>query len=117
ASSWSPRERGWTGLKGYIKNSHRVVPARAGVDRTHRASRSRPGGGPRASGGGPAAFTLEKFENAWSPRERGWTIVLVLELVLELVVPARAGVDPGPSSSSRACTGGPRASGGGPSGS
>ena len=73
ASTWSPRERGWTLGAQLAEEGLSVVPARAGVDRGTCGSDSRLRSGPRASGGGPVVDYGFIREEMWSPRERGWT--------------------------------------------
>ncbi len=91
---WSPRVRGWSRARAY--------PASA---------RKR---GPRACGGGPGDWAPPCQSQLWSPRVRGWSHVSGHEVVLALVVPARAGVVPGPGAPRVAGPCAPRACGGGP---
>ncbi len=111
----SPRERGWSQPGRTRRQRHEVFPARAGVVRTARATRSAARGLPRASGGGPSTTRATPARRSSSPRERGWSgVVDVVGRHFE-AFPARAGVVPGRSPGARAWPGLPRASGGGPS--
>ena len=111
---WSPRERGWTDFERTYSYSGNVVPARAGVDHVQAHLTRARICGPRASGGGPAAYPTTPTIPAWSPRERGWTQRADLLGAVAKVVPARAGVDPWVVCVGRRRISGPRASGGGP---
>src|SRR5690606_12348238 len=89
-------------------------PAYAGVD--HRPHARYGGGrsGPRVRGGGPAHGARERATAGWSPRTRGWTVLLRLLWVGLTVVPAYAGVDRITAVAMGGTDSGPRVRGGGP---
>ncbi len=115
-SSCSPRERGWSGHHAHGRRGHHVLPARAGVVRGWCSGRLPGRSAPRASGGGPPAHSPPGVDYACSPRERGWSAHRADRVLLELVLPARAGVVPHRAFRSSAPLRAPRASGGGPPG-
>ena len=80
----------------------------------HRATESRTGCAPRASGDGPTTHGAPGAVPRCSPRERGWSVGVVAERRRQFVLPARAGMVPWRcgGKSSGACA--PRASGDGP---
>ncbi len=112
--TWSPRRRGWTGGLPGTRQTARVVPAQAGVDRRRRRGGRTAARGPRAGGGGPYVVGGAVQSAPWSPRRRGWTAAAGAPGGAGPVVPAQAGVDrarlPQPVGRLR----GPRAGGGGP---
>ncbi len=114
AGSWSPRVRGWSRDVPPLRAGRDVVPARAGVVPRRRRGRWCRSCGPRACGGGPDRSGYTYFATAWSPRVRGWSRSLGRRDLVQVVVPARAGVVPPPSPSSTSSSCGPRACGGGP---
>ncbi len=91
-----------------------VVPAHAGVVPQVLHSDRRRDRGPRACGGGPALSDSRYGQLKWSPRVRGWSLLGVGGDLGNLVVPAHAGVVPGPKAPFRDSERGPRACGGGP---
>ncbi|REH30690.1 hypothetical protein BCF44_12348 [Kutzneria buriramensis] len=89
---------------------------RAGVVRSGGCRRRRPGCALRASAGGPHRGARRRIQALCSPRERGWSRLGDGRCGAENVLPARAGVVPGPRRSARSRSNAPRASGGGPAG-
>ncbi len=110
----SPRERGWSPVADTPKNDAWVLPARAGMVPARGLRRPRPGRAPRASGDGPVASALGGAAHECSPRERGWSLARVLDGAQGRVLPARAGMVPGPARSPPGPRCAPRASGDGP---
>ena len=110
----APRERGWTlGLK-IIREVTRGCPARAGMDPS--TTTTRPGRRrlPRASGDGPFGHRKLTGSQTAAPRERGWTRRLLDDRRPVSGCPARAGMDPRPTSAIWCAAWLPRASGDGP---
>ncbi len=114
ALACSPRERGWPPFLEPFPEPFRVLPARAGMALVDAAATSQSGGAPRASGDGPGGRGRHVTEWRCSPRERGWPVVVGRELGDRRVLPARAGMAPGPSACARRAQRAPRASGDGP---
>ncbi len=111
---FSPRERGWSARARPRWCHHGVLPARAGVVRSRRATRSRAPSSPRASGGGPAPTLVAAGVDPFSPRERGWSDGADARRAGASVLPARAGVVRSDRRPSACGPRSPRASGGGP---
>ncbi len=110
----SPRSRGWS-LPGYAwDDKAAVVPALAGVVPRPQIHRVGPVGRPRARGGGPTPVRTTHDSCGSSPRSRGWSHPRAHHTRLLRVVPALAGVVPGPRRGHGRCSGRPRARGGGP---
>ena len=107
----APRERGSTlaGLPGHLAEP--VCPARAGIDPTAWPASGRRCRLPRASGDRPIGRGITADLERSAPRERGSTPGLLRARLGHLVCPARAGIDPCPRATSRACARLPRASG------
>ena len=73
-----------------------------------------PAGSPRASGGGPSVTSTSTSAGAFSPRERGWSLILQRKRFEDVVLPARAGVVRSLAAPHLFGGRSPRASGGGP---
>ena len=71
----------------------RIVPARAGVDRSVRRWLRWETDCPRTRGGGPEAWHIGYWVFRLSPHARGWTARGSMRGVGARIVPARAGVD------------------------
>ena len=130
----SPRTRGWSHWFTITHSAFDVLPAHAGMVRPgdhgrageHRAPHAGmvpccPGSwrvlsrAPRARGDGPAPISMVSADTACSPRTRGWSDAVEADDIVDVVLPAHAGMVPGdrrPSSSRRRA---PRARGDGPS--
>ena len=55
----------------HTEGNKKVDPARAGMIRRSGCWPVRRTGGPRASGDDPIIFRMQKYPEAWTPRERG----------------------------------------------
>ncbi len=91
-----------------------MVPAQAGVVPTPSTAGWPKASGPRARGGGPPSSNSATSACSWSPRTRGWSRGMRTFIPTGGVVPAHAGVVPGPRTGRAGASGGPRARGGGP---
>src|SRR5690606_30326899 len=110
----SPRTRGWS-LRALAGQETRVVlPAHAGMVPRPRLRSTTTTGAPRARGDGPAAGGFHYGSRECSPRTRGWSQIRDLREVLDLVLPAHAGMVPRPASKTMSSRGAPRARGDGP---
>ncbi len=110
----SPRERGWPPGPVRPPARPRVLPARAGMAPLPRRVRQLPFRAPRASGDGPRSRSASTTSAMCSPRERGWPLLVDPGVLLDLVLPARAGMALNLPSSTLGRTRAPRASGDGP---
>ncbi len=110
----SPRERGWSQASYPADFLDWVFPARAGMVPIASDHAIGCGRVPRASGDGPYSGYLSADIDVCSPRERGWSLRLLLSASKGWVFPARAGMVPPNilSPESSFCV--PRASGDGP---
>ncbi len=72
--------------------SHPAVPAHAGVVPARHEHLAEGSGGPRTRGGGPALEDHHPVRRTWSPRTRGWSLVLLVGQLDGRVVPAHAGM-------------------------
>ncbi len=88
----SPRERGWSREAACARRACAVFPARAGMVRSEALGRAGAEGVPRASGDGPAEHAREILQVMCSPRERGWSVLVVVGVPEVVVFPARAGM-------------------------
>ena len=132
----SPRRRGWSrldvehGLVGVVlpaqvgvvpspgcscSRTRPVLPAQAGVVPRSRCLPAARSGAPRAGGGGPATVPVGTGYVGCSPRRRGWSHRGRGGGEGEPVLPAQAGVVPGPDPVGPVARRAPRAGGGGPS--
>ncbi len=111
---WTPRVRGWTGIRLPMYAFSRVDPARAGMDPGGRCTQMCLAGGPRACGDGPGPDLRTQIPVLWTPRVRGWTRGHARQLADDVVDPARAGMDRMGCSSPPSTPGGPRTCGDGP---
>ena len=114
-TAWAaPRERGWT-LVGDAGGGYPAgCPARAGMDLPLTDRGKVVGGLPRASGDGPRVGDAQPLHSVAAPRERGWTLPVVLPLSDFRGCPARAGMDPLSAAAAVSSSWLPRASGDGP---
>ena len=110
----APRERGWTHHRDSSTGVQPGCPARAGMDPSRNGLRGSNYGLPRASGDGPTVGTASQCSPKAAPRERGWTHQGQRHGRPGVGCPARAGMDPEPSCSTRRPVRLPRASGDGP---
>ncbi len=90
---FSLRVRGWTELIVHLGAVELVFPARAGMDRIRNSGVSQNRGFPCACGDGPATGLKDIVIGSFSLRVRGWTKDTVCWMCLDLVFPARAGMD------------------------
>ena len=113
-NSAAPRERGWTQRVRPRTGPPLGCPARAGMDPS--TTTTRPGRRrlPRASGDGPFGHRKLTGSQTAAPRERGWTRRLLDDRRPVSGCPARAGMDPRPTSAIWCAAWLPRASGDGP---
>ena len=88
----SPRTRGCTAAAGAKDEGPDIVPAHAGVYRSHGVSASRWNHRPRARGGVPSIRLDEFYRTLSSPRTRGCTGERSQEDEAGAIVPAHAGV-------------------------
>ncbi len=114
AGRWSPRTRGWSRVGPPVDRGPSVVPAHAGVVPARSGGRPGSSRGPRARGGGPGGPLAASSVTKWSPRTRGWSRDRLGHHHGGTVVPAHAGVVPGPVRHRLTRRRGPRARGGGP---
>jgi hypothetical protein len=90
---YSPRARGWTGLRRIRFRDCDVFPACAGMDLVQNAPIAASAGIPRVRGDGPCVVDCPDDVPLYSPRARGWTDVGVSKRGGEAVFPACAGMD------------------------
>ena len=110
----APRERGWTRIQGGARDGEAGCPARAGMDPSPARRTTAPWRLPRASGDGPRVGDAQPLHSVAAPRERGWTLPVVLPLSDVRCCPARAGMDPLSAAAAVSSSWLPRASGDGP---
>ncbi len=100
----SPHARGWTLAGSYGLVPVELLPARAGMDPVDLPTPPFPVPAPRTRGDGPVPFGhYKRFDNC-SPHARGWTPGRGHDRTRPPLLPARAGMDPTPPSTS-SCTG------------
>ena len=109
-----PRERGWSRAGRSERIDHRVSPARAGMVPQGGAGAAACRSFPRASGDGPSQHRSRRPKRWFPPRERGWSLGVVVLLERAHVSPARAGMVPRLPVAAHVMFGFPRASGDGP---
>ena len=110
----SPRRRGWSVRAGLYGSIRGVLPAQAGVVRSHTTRPRRTRGAPRAGGGGPRLVMDEALYLSCSPRRRGGSGQISAHVAGDNVLPAQAGVVRAVTRARQGPTGAPRAGGGGP---
>ncbi len=93
---WSPRVRGCSRPLGLDALFVEVVPARAGLFPGRTRTARSPGSGPRACGVVPIIGWTTAAWDWWSPRVRGCSLDAQQGGHRREVVPARAGLFPGP---------------------
>ncbi len=104
ARSCSPHARGWTRHGVAHRGSGGLLPARGGMDPGRPRPHTRGTAAPRTRGDGPAKSAAGVSVRGCSPHARGWTLAHVRVLFGGPLLPARAGMDPTPPSTS-SCTG------------
>ena len=114
ATGDSPHARGWTPNTRTHKEATPGFPARAGMD--PRRSTSHPSGRwiPRTRGDGPSTNWHDDTKPPDSPHARGWTVPGHAGRQAQVGFPARAGMDPRPTSTPGTRGGIPRTRGDGP---
>ena len=110
-----PHARGWTVSEPVLYIDPTVSPARAGMDRHHlrELDRSRQCF-PRTRGDGPVCIWTSHTKNPFPPHARGWTVLRRGFLLRPAVSPARAGMDPSPTTTGWSPSRFPRTRGDGP---
>ena len=116
ASSFSPREWGWSGEKGQKPPTGAVFPTRVGMVRNRRNRRLRRRSFPHASGDGPPCALISTIADAFSPREWGWSELDEAYDAMCDVFPTRVGMVRKALPSPRPLYRFPHASGDGPTG-
>ena len=112
--AFSPRMRGWTDQSSRAARRLCVFPAHAGMDRNIHTPTDTESCFPRACGDGPEVKAVVNLMDVFSPRMRGWTALLRLEMTLASVFPAHAGMDRIPHAPAIVNSSFPRACGDGP---
>ena len=110
----SPRQRGWTPEGTRVNTSPPDFPAPAGMDLWRAIRARRCGGFPRASGDGPFQHRPAGCSRWISPRQRGWTHLVMGAHRVGGDFPAPAGMDLGLIARVLPAVRFPRASGDGP---
>ncbi len=110
----SPRTRGWTPDRWELIRDRLLLPAHAGMDPVPEPGPGRPCAAPRARGDGPPNGACTCRWPACSPRTRGWTQARLDGWRAPNLLPAHAGMDPGPARRVARPEPAPRARGDGP---
>ncbi|KAF0093298.1 MAG: hypothetical protein E1N59_2990 [Puniceicoccaceae bacterium 5H] len=92
-ASYSPPAWGWTGTEADSRLCLTVFPTRVGMDRSDDQRKHETHGIPHPRGDGPHLANAFVPSMRYSPPAWGWTVVLVLELVICDVFPTRVGMD------------------------
>ena len=90
--------RGWSYVNQHESISNIVIPANAGVILDPIISNDNPSSYPRECGGDPKAKKETGVGYVLSPRMRGWSVDTPTGYIMDVVIPANAGVilnDPG----------------------
>src|SRR5690606_18737342 len=109
-----PHARGWTLHDAGVITYVRLSPARAGMDLWSDLRISEPLPLPRTHGDGPALLRFHQKTLGSPPHARGWTAQFPERTHCDALSPARAGMDPPPSTARPCTTPLPRTRGDGP---
>ncbi|MGY3341174.1 hypothetical protein ACVW0K_007367 [Streptomyces filamentosus] len=110
----SPLARGWPHHQAPGGFFDMLLPARAGMDPRCPSTRWRRGPAPRSRGDGPDLARVVVGPNGCSPLAWGWTRSRDVPGHPDVLLPARAGMDPAAGLPARRCTSAPCSRGDGP---
>ena len=91
-SMLSPREWGWSVMRGLPKLSRHVVPTRVGMVRRSKSTCGPPPRCPHARGDGPQEVDSLDRDVMLSPRVWGWSANRTATIMFHQVVPTRVGM-------------------------